>query len=135
MTLGAPASLGYGMPGTDAIDRSVLGEWLDGDDAAIDALLAVFRDSISAEAVQLHELLALGDLEEFASAAHRLRGAALSMGARALADFAGLLFTAARAKDRNACVNGMPVLETHICLMNAEVPVCPPATGTPSSGI
>jgi HPt (histidine-containing phosphotransfer) domain-containing protein len=93
------------------------------DAAAIDGLLAMFRDSIHDEAAKMRELLAADErLDEFAAAAHRLRGAALSMGARALADFVGLLFTAARAKDRNACVNGMPVLETHIDLMAAEVP-------------
>src|ERR1700733_1404923 len=90
-----------------AIDRAVLGDWLNGDDAAIDALLGVFLDSICGEAARMRDLLALDELEQFASAAHRLRGAALSMGARTLADFVGTLFTAARTKDRNACVNGM----------------------------
>ena len=122
MTLGAPSSPGHGKPGATAIDRSVLGEWLAGDDAAIDELLAVFRDSICAELVQMRDLLALGHLDEFANTAHRLRGAALSMGARALAEFVGLLFAAAKAQDRNACVNGMPALETHVRLMVAEVP-------------
>jgi HPt (histidine-containing phosphotransfer) domain-containing protein len=105
-----------------AIDRSVLGEWLPGDNAAIDELLAVFRDSIRAELTRMGDLLADGQLDEFARAAHRLRGAALSMGARALAEFVGLLFTSARADDRTACLNGMPLLATHVLLMEAEVP-------------
>ena len=113
-----------------AIDRTVLGEWLDGDDPAINGLLALFYESICAEAVRLHELLATRELNEFANAAHRLRGAALSMGARGLADVAGVLFTAALAKDRNACVNGMPALTTHIQLVEAEIP-----TGAPSTAI
>jgi HPt (histidine-containing phosphotransfer) domain-containing protein len=107
---------------TPAIDRSVLGEWLADDDAAIDELLAVFRDSICAEFVKMRELLAVGRLDEYADAAHRLRGAALSMGARALAEFVGLLFTAARAEDGTACANGMAILETHVQLVVAEVP-------------
>lgn len=70
----------------------------------------------------MHDLLAQDELVQFAHAAHRLRGAALSMGARALADFAGLLFTAALAKDRNACVEGIPMLATLVRLVEAEVP-------------
>jgi HPt (histidine-containing phosphotransfer) domain-containing protein len=130
MTLGAPASPGHGKPGVPAIDRTVLGEWLAGDDAAINALLAVFRDSICADLVRLRDLLAPGHLDEYANTAHRLRGAALSMGARPLAEFAGLLITAARAENGDACVDGMPVLETHVRLMVAEVPTdAPPNAG------
>jgi HPt (histidine-containing phosphotransfer) domain-containing protein len=109
-------------PGRPAIDRAVLGEWLDGDEDAIDALLVLFCKSICAEVVCMRDLLAQDDLVQFANATHRLRGAALSMGARALADVAGALFTAALAKDRNACVAGMPVLATHVQLLEAEVP-------------
>jgi HPt (histidine-containing phosphotransfer) domain-containing protein len=116
------------MAGSPAIDRNVLGEWLDGDDTAINGLLAMFFESIRAEVVRLHALLATDDLAEFANAAHRLRGAALSMGARALADVAGVLFTAALAKDRNACVNGMPMLATYVQLVEAEVPAGAPST-------
>lgn len=122
MTPGALASSGRGVSGGPAIDRAVLGEWLDGDDDAINALLALFYESICAEIVCMRDLLAQDDLVQFANAAHRLHGAALSMGARALADFAGPLFTAALAKDRNACVYGMPGLATHVQLVEAEVP-------------
>ena len=125
MALSASGLPDRGVAGSPAIDRSVLGEWLAGDDAAIDELLAVFRDSVQAEFVRMRDLLALGQLNEYANAAHRMRGAALSMGARALAEFIGLLYAAARADDKGACVNGMPVLETHIQLMAAEVPAGP----------
>ncbi len=107
---------------TPAIDRSVLGEWLADDDAAIDELLAVFRDSICAEFAKMRELLVAGQLSDYADAAHRLRGAALSMGARALAEFVGFLFTAAQSRDDDACVNGMAILETHVQLVEAEMP-------------
>jgi HPt (histidine-containing phosphotransfer) domain-containing protein len=130
MTLGALASSGHDTSGSPAIDRTVLGHWLDGDDAAINALLGIFYESICADAVRMRDLLALDEPEQFAGAAHRLRGAALSMGARALADVAGLLFAAAQAKDRNACVNGMPVLETHVQLVADEVTA---ATGVDTS--
>jgi HPt (histidine-containing phosphotransfer) domain-containing protein len=122
MTLGPSTAPDGGTPGKPAIDRSVLGEWLAGDNAAIDELLAVFRDSIFTEQLRLREVLALGDFEEYASAAHRLRGAALSMGAKALAEVAGTLYTAARAKDATACAAGMPVLDSHVRLMAVEIP-------------
>ena len=60
--------------------------------------------------------------DEFANAAHRLRGAALSMGARLLAETAGRLYTAARASDNAACSAVMTILATHVELMVAEVP-------------
>jgi HPt (histidine-containing phosphotransfer) domain-containing protein len=120
MTLGPPAAPERGAP---AIDRSVLGEWLADDDAAIDALLVVFRDSIRAEQAKLRDTLATGDLTEYASAAHRLRGAALSMGARALAETAAVLYAAARASDAAACDRAMATLADQVNLMVAEVPV------------
>jgi HPt (histidine-containing phosphotransfer) domain-containing protein len=114
-------------PGIPAIDRSVLGEWLAGDDAAIDELLIVFRDSIRAEQVRMSETLIAGDLDEYASAAHRLRGAALSMGARALADAVGTLYATARTGNDAACRDGQAMLETHVRRMLAEVPSAPAA--------
>lgn len=111
---------GTGIAG--AIDRAVLGEWCDGDSAAIDALLAVFRDSALAEHTRLVNALACDDLTAFAKAAHRLRGVALSMGAHDLAEAAATLDKAARALDRTGCVDAMPVLETRMSVMEAEVP-------------
>ena len=122
MTQGGPRTPDLGKPGTPAIDRSVLGEWLAGDAAAIDELLAVFRDSIRAEQTKMRETLALGDLNDYASATHRLRGAALSMGARGLAETAGTLYAAARAGDAAGCAREMAALDTDIGRMVAEVP-------------
>jgi HPt (histidine-containing phosphotransfer) domain-containing protein len=122
MTTRAQATRFHGNQGSPAIDRSVLGEWLAGDDAAIDELLAVFRDSVQSEQAKMSEVLGLGDLEEYASAAHRLRGAALSMGARALAEAAGTLYAAARAKDPATCAGGMAFLDSLVQLMVTEVP-------------
>jgi HPt (histidine-containing phosphotransfer) domain-containing protein len=124
MAVGSPPSPDRATP---AIDRSVLGEWLAEDNDAIDELLAVFRDSVRAEQVRMRDSLALGDLEEYRNAAHRLRGAALSMGARALANVAGTLEAAGRARDVDACAFGMPELDTQVRLMVAEVPPVAPA--------
>jgi HPt (histidine-containing phosphotransfer) domain-containing protein len=126
MTPGPSTSPDHGIGGNPAIDRSVLGEWLAGDDAAINELLAVFRDSVLADLARMRELLTLANLDEFADATHRLRGAALSMGAHALADFTALLLTAAKARDGTTCATGMPALEAHIQLVAAEVPAKQP---------
>jgi HPt (histidine-containing phosphotransfer) domain-containing protein len=112
-----------------AVDRAVLGEWLNSDAAAIDALLRLFYASICADAENMRSLLAADEFDQFANAAHRVRGAALSMGARALADFVGLLFTAALARDRSACVDRMPMLATHVQRVAAEVPADASSTG------
>jgi hypothetical protein len=45
------------------------------------------------------------------------------MGARALAEFVGLLFTAAKANDRTSWLDRMPLLATHVLLMEAEIPM------------
>ena len=129
MTAAVFASPDTGPCGIPVIDRSVLGEWLAGDEAAIDELLAVFRDSVFAEQERMREALAHGGLDEYADAAHRLRGAALSMGARALANVAGTLNAAAHAMDGTACTDGLSVLETHICLVAAEIPLAEAETG------
>jgi HPt (histidine-containing phosphotransfer) domain-containing protein len=117
-----------------AVDRSVLGEWLAGDDTAIDELLVVFRDSVFAEQERMRDTLTAGDLDAYASAAHRLRGAALSMGARALAGVAGTLTKAAQSRDETACRDGLSMLETHICLVAAEIPHPMARTGDQSHG-
>jgi HPt (histidine-containing phosphotransfer) domain-containing protein len=122
LSLGALASTGGHLPGSPAIDRTVLAEWLSGDNNAINALLGLFHESIDAEAVRMRDLLAQDAFDQFAGAAHRLRGAALSMGARALAEFVGLLFTAALARDRNACVKAMPGLAAHVQRVEADIP-------------
>jgi HPt (histidine-containing phosphotransfer) domain-containing protein len=129
---------GSGPPGRrgsgSVIDRAVLGEWLAGDDAAIDELLVVFRDSVRAEQARLSDTLAAGDLEEYAQAAHRLRGAAAAMGARVLADAAGVLYAAARNRNWDVCAAGLEVLDTQVGLMVAEVPPAATTSGGTASG-
>ncbi len=134
MALGAPTSPDRGTPGGPAIDRSVLGEWLAGDDAAINELLAVFRDSVCAEQQNMRDALASGDLNEYANAGHRLRGAALSMGAHALADVVGTLQAAAKARDAPTCTDGMTLLQTHIERVVSEVPGPVGSQGERSAG-
>ena len=110
-----------------AIDRSILGEWLGDDEAAVDLLLAEFRDSIHAEYAIMIAALGRGDMSEYGQAVHRLRGAALSMGANPLARAAAVLDIAARAKDPHGCREGISELETRLREMVEHVP-CPEAS-------
>jgi HPt (histidine-containing phosphotransfer) domain-containing protein len=100
----------------------VLGEWFANDAAAVDELLAVFRDSALTEHARMAEALAQGDLTALAQAAHRLRGVALSMGAQKLAEAAAVLDTAAKAGDSAACLPAMVQVEAAMSRMVAEVP-------------
>ncbi len=104
------------------VDRSVLGEWLAGDNARIDSMLAEFRDSIIAEHANLRAALSEGDIAECGMAVHRIRGAALSMGAKPLARAAAAMDVAARAKDIAGCRAGIDALEWQLGQMLANVP-------------
>jgi HPt (histidine-containing phosphotransfer) domain-containing protein len=114
----------FEMTGTSerAIDRSVLGEWLANEDAAVDAMLVIFRDSAVDEEKRMWAALARYDLTGFAQAAHRLRGAALSMGARTLAQTVAAIELAAQSGDDSSCASGMAALEAQMGRMVAEVP-------------
>ncbi|MFZ1091465.1 MAG: Hpt domain-containing protein [Xanthobacteraceae bacterium] len=65
---------------TAAIDRNVLGDWL-GEDAAIDALLAKFRETAVEAEQEIHAAARTGDFAKLAAAAHKLKGAAQAVGA------------------------------------------------------
>jgi HPt (histidine-containing phosphotransfer) domain-containing protein len=112
-------------PAEPAIDRSVLGEWLADDAAAINNLLVVFRDSIRVEQATLRDTVTAGDFAELMRVAHRLRGAALAMGAHAVAETAGEITAAGRAQNAAICASLMPVLDQRIDRMIAEVPADP----------
>jgi HPt (histidine-containing phosphotransfer) domain-containing protein len=130
MTHRTSVSLGPDAACAPAIDRSVLGEWVAGEESAIDAMLVIFRDNAVAELTTMRAMLAQGGtqggagagLTEFSRAAHRLRGAALSMGARSLARVAGELEAASHAGKGTWCERGMFELEIQMTLMQAEVP-------------
>ena len=93
------------------IDRSVLGEWVDGDEDAINAMLAIFSESVRVEQGGMRGALEQNDIDHYRRCAHRLRGAAMAMGAGPLAGKAAALETAARAGDFALCVSGMGELD------------------------
>jgi hypothetical protein len=59
---------------TTAIDRNVLGAWLGEDHAAIDALLAKFRETALEAEREIDVASRTGDFAKLAAAAHKLRG-------------------------------------------------------------
>ena len=65
--------------------------------------------------------MAAGDLAALAAAAHRLRGSALAVGARALSDAATILERAAKAGDRAACQDGLGPLAVEVQRARAEI--------------
>lgn len=111
-----------GSPSSKAIDRSVLGEWVDGDDGAIDAMLVIFSESVCLEQNRMRAALEDNDLEQHARCAHRLRGAAMAMGAHALAGTSSILEKAARAGELSRCVTTMRELEKRIHQVMEEIP-------------
>src|SRR5271170_7443931 len=63
-----------------AVDRSVLAAWVGNEPAAIDALLIKFRDSAFESREVIDAAWRAADLVGLAAAAHRLKGAARSVG-------------------------------------------------------
>ncbi|GEP54293.1 PAS-domain containing protein [Reyranella soli] len=104
-----------------AIDRAVLDPWLQDDEAARRDLLAKFSRSASESRHDIETAMAAGDLAALAAAAHRLKGSALAVGARALGDAAQTLERAAKAGDRATCQDGLGPLAVEVQRAQAEI--------------
>jgi signal transduction histidine kinase/DNA-binding response OmpR family regulator len=104
-----------------AIDPAVLDPWLQGDEAARRDLLTKFSRSASESRHDIETAMAAGDLAALAAAAHRLKGSALAVGARALGDAAQVLERAAKAGDRATCQDGLGPLAVEVQRAQAEI--------------
>ncbi|MFO1159019.1 MAG: ATP-binding protein [Reyranellaceae bacterium] len=104
-----------------AIDRSVLDPWLGDDEAARRDLLGKFRLSASESRHEIETAMAAGDLAALAAAAHRLKGSALAVGARALGEAAAILERAAKAGDRASCQDGLGPLAVEVQRAQSEL--------------
>ena len=92
------------------VDRANLRDWFGGDDRRVDALLSEFLEGLRQTEQSLGATRALDDLVAVRFEAHRLRGIALTVGAKQLADRSAALELAARATDTSACVAMLPDL-------------------------
>jgi CheY-like chemotaxis protein/HPt (histidine-containing phosphotransfer) domain-containing protein len=104
-----------------AIDRSVLDPWIGDDEAARRDLLAKFSTTAVESRRDIEAAMTAGDLPALAAAAHRLKGSALAVGARALGEAASTLERTAKAGDRAACQDSLGPLAVEVQRAQAEI--------------
>ena len=104
-----------------AIDRNVLSAWLGDDDAAINSLLAKFRDTAVAAEREIGAASRAGDLPTLAAAAHKLKGAAQTVGAAGVGTAAATLEQAGKGGDRTKCREGLGPLAAELRRALADI--------------
>ncbi len=90
-------------PPPPAVDRAMLRSWLGNDEATLRSVLTEFLATARENAQEIEAALASRDMTAVAFAAHKLKGGALSVGARALQELAATLERAARPGDTAKC--------------------------------
>jgi signal transduction histidine kinase/DNA-binding LytR/AlgR family response regulator len=119
--VGGQSAAGHG----DAVavfDRSVLGAWLGDDTAAIAALLRKFTSTAVETEAEIGKAVRRGDLAAAAAAAHKLNGAARTVGAIGLAVVAATVERASKTGDWAACSDALGSLAGEMRRVLAVVP-------------
>jgi PAS domain S-box-containing protein len=104
-----------------AIDRDVLAVWFGDDNVAINALLIKFRDTAIQSEQEIDAASRTGDLVGLAKAAHRLKGAAQTVGANRVGLIAAKLESAGKAGDRSRCLDELGPLSAELRRAIAEI--------------
>ena len=109
-------------PRPAAIDRDVLVAWLGDDRDAIEGLLRKFRKTAVEAERDITVAFGTGDLATLAAAAHKLKGAAQTVGARQLGIAAGTLEQSGKAGDRIRCRDSLGALASEMRGVLSELP-------------
>jgi signal transduction histidine kinase/DNA-binding response OmpR family regulator len=113
--------------GSAILDRSTLSAWMGDDHAAIRALLDKFLTTVREVRDDIEREMASGDLARVAASAHKLKGAALAVGARRVADVAVRLESAGKAGDRAGCEDALGPLASETRLVTSAIESAPAA--------
>ncbi len=97
-------------PAAPAFDRAMFLTWLGDDEATMRSLLQEFLAGARDNAREIETALATCDMAGVSASAHKLKGGAQSVGARALEHVAAALEAAARPGDGDACRGMLGVL-------------------------
>jgi HPt (histidine-containing phosphotransfer) domain-containing protein len=103
------------------IDRSVLGAWLGDDAAAVTSLLQKFARTAREAEAQIGAAVSSGNLAAAAAAAHKLNGAARSVGAIGVAGASAAIERAGKAGDRTACRDALGPLASELGHVLVEI--------------
>jgi len=104
-----------------AIDRNVLSAWLGDDQEAVLSLLKKFRETAVDAERGIITASETGKLATLAAAAHKLKGAAQTVGANVLGGVAAELEKAGRAGDRERCRELLGPLAVRLRATLAEI--------------
>jgi CheY-like chemotaxis protein/HPt (histidine-containing phosphotransfer) domain-containing protein len=110
----AEASPTGSAPASSPIDPAVLGTWLGSDLEAISALLRKFARTAAETESEIRSAVCIGDLAAAAAAAHKLNGAARTVGANGVAKAAAGIERAGKAGDKAGCSDALGPLAAEL---------------------